>query len=113
MTRWMSLTPNGVLHEYDDEPTLKRLQDEVGGYIEAVASPDPALRVSLFVCDEKVSLEGTPLAGNAKATAFLVRSLWPGQRIVGPLVLCGEPDEEGELTNLTDEQVAKIKETFG
>lgn len=110
MTRWMALLPNGELREYDDEPTLARMQEEAHGNLTAVKVPDPHMPVSLFVNEEKQTLDGTPLALNPKAYMLLHAVLWPGDRIHGPLLITGLPNGDGDLNDLTAEAVVMMKE---
>lgn len=101
--KWVTVTSDGIVTVRDDEPTLETMQQAVLGDLEALPSPVPG--VSVFVAMEQA---GLPV--NGKATTFMVNNLWPGTRILGPLVLTGDPIGDGELAELTDEQVALLQE---
>lgn len=103
MPKWVTVTSDGIVTVRDDEPTLETMQQAVLGDLEALPSPVPG--VSVFVAMEQA---GLPV--NGKATTFMVNNLWPGTRILGPLVLTGDPIGDGELAELTDEQVALLQE---
>lgn len=106
--RWVTVAPDGTFEVRYEKPDLERLQQAVSGYIEALPSPMPD--TAIMVNDSHNREDGTPLAMNPKATGWLKDVLWPGQRIVGTLVIAGAPTEDGELTALTDEQVMSLRE---
>lgn len=112
MTRWISVTPDGVMHEHDDEPTLARLQLAAEGYVEVTPSPDPGLTVSVFLNEERRDREGNGLLLNPKASVFMEPLLWPGQRIVGTLIVAGKADDDGNLSDLAEEEVSRLREVF-
>src|SRR5688572_5420140 len=93
MNRWATVTPDGVFTLHENEPTLEVLQEEVGGSVEALGSPDPGLTITVFVNEERKGQDGQPLTMNPKASTFMAPVLWPGQRIVGTVVLAGPPDD--------------------
>ena len=103
MPRWITVTPDGTVTVRDDEPTLETMQQAVQGDLEAL--PSPVSGVSVFV-----NMEKGDLPVNGKATTFMVNSLWPGSRLPGTMLLTGEANGEGELIDLTDEQVALLQE---
>jgi hypothetical protein len=109
MSKWLVVAPSGEVTVREDEPTLEALQATVAGLIEAL--PSPIAGVSVFVNEDRVDWRSMqPLLLNPKATTLMKDSLWPGQRIVGALVLAGSADDEGELNDLSDEQVASLRE---
>lgn len=107
MSRWASVTPEGELVFHDDEPTLDRLQEEVGGPIEALPSPEDDLGVSVMINEEKHG------ALNAKASNWLRDVLFPGQRVVGTLLVGGAGNDDGTLDDLTLDQSLRLSEVFG
>lgn len=111
--KWVVIDVGGDIAVHDEELTLEQLQQAVDGYAEHVASPDPDLPVSVFINEERKSHSNGALQLNGKATTFLSPVLWPGTRIVGPMVVAGPADADGELTSLSDEQVAYLKGRFG
>lgn len=115
MIRWVVIAPDGSMTVREDEPTLEALQEAVQGDLEAL--PAPFGGVSVFVNEEKKNqTSGEPLPMNPKATAFMAGNLWPGTRLVGPMVVAGAPnpdDEAGMLTSLSDEQVASLTGKLG
>jgi len=106
---WAVLDPDGTLRVREDEATGEALEDALHGYAETMPSPDPNL--NLFINETRLDEQGQPLRMNPKATAFLTEVLWPGQRVVGPLVITGLRNNQG-VTPLTEEQVAELTEHF-
>jgi hypothetical protein len=88
---WVVIDPAGRVSWRFGKPTLTDLQSAVGGYIEVV----PHDGDFTAYCDEEGKLNGQPV--NSAATIFLgVR----GDILMGPVVLIGGPDDEGEDTPL-------------
>lgn len=73
-----------------ESPSLDVLQGYVGGNIEALPSSIVPIDATLFVHEEP----GPSTAFNSLAHHLV------GMTIVGPLIVAGLPDEEGELTPL-------------
>ena len=82
------------------KPSLKDLQDAVGGWIEAVPHRHPDF--SAF-CNEEGKINGLPL--NSVATNFTGIH---GDVLVGDVVITGPPDEEGENTSLPDNVIERL-----
>ncbi len=112
MSKWLLVQPDGTVLVREDELELDTMQDAVQGELEAL--PSPIAGVSVFVNTEHLDWRSRqPLLVNPKATALMANSLWPGQRIVGSMILAGAPDpddEQGALVDLSDEQVASLQE---
>jgi hypothetical protein len=92
-------------------PSLAEFQGLVGGYIEALDLTD---EVSSYI-NEEGKLEGLPRNDAAdqlvrKALARSGRGLIPGDYVAGPLVLTGQPDDEGETTGVPESVIALLQE---
>lgn len=104
--RVLTITPDGTVTTHDTDLSLAWLQGQVGGWIEAVEF-GPGL--SAFI-NEEGKLKG--LDFNPLATALWEIGLdavglthIPGDFLVGPVVVCGDVDDEGETRGLTDQQI--------
>lgn len=110
--KWLIVRPDGAVLEREDDLVLDAMQEAVQGELEAL--PSPIAGVSVFVNEQRLDWRSQqPLLLNPKATALMANSLWPGQRIVGSMILAGSPDPEdetGALVSLSGEQVASLKE---
>lgn len=84
------------------EPTseLQALREAVRGDIEFVRMPGD---MSMF-CNENGKINGLEL--NPRATKL--SGLFPHDVIVGPVVIMGEVDDQGETLGLTDEQLDRL-----
>ncbi len=112
MNRWASISTEGVLTFYDTEPTLEALQAVVDGDLERIAAPN-GLEAVVMVNEERVAKStGERLRLNARGSAWLVTVLTPGVNIVGPIVVTGPPDDEGETLDLPASAAAKLMERF-
>lgn len=100
--QWAILDEDGDLTLRTGEPTLERLQEAVGGYIEE-CSPRTS-RFSMFVNDDGFSML-LPM----NPWASIVR----GELIVGPAVFTGPANRRGDLTSLTSETLAEIATMAG
>jgi hypothetical protein len=109
-SKWAVLTPDGELTVHEGVPILEDLQAAVHGDVEAIASPFPDLPVAFYVNEERKARGNGPLPLNPKATTLLQGVLWPGQRLVGALVVSSLPDKDGDLSPMTDEQVGRLRE---
>ena len=100
MTISLIIDPNGSMIKQDLEG-YEPLSDAVGGWIESIpASPE----ITVW-CDEEGKLKGLPF--NQVATdlweIFDIFGCVPaGDRLVGPIVIQGPIDEEGECTDCPD-----------
>ena len=114
MSKWLVVQPDGTVLVREDELVLDAMQEAVQGELEAL--PSPITGVTMFVNKDRLDWRSQqPLLLNPKATALMANSLWPGQRIVGPMILAGLPsdpdeDEESAFVDLSDEQVASLQE---
>ena len=97
------------VHEVE-EITLERLQDVVGGWIEAITvGPTKSLPALTMYLNEDGKGLGLPL--NQMATIMAKRHLLPGDYIAGNVLLCGLPDDEGNDTTFPEswiEAIAKV-----
>lgn len=99
------LTPGSFRAEpLSVEPTLESFQRLVGGHIEALSLGD---HTSAYI-NEEGKFEG--LDRNDAADRFvrhalskIGRTMIPGDYVVGPLVITGQPDDDGYDTGATDE----------
>lgn len=80
---------------------LSFFQNAVGGYIEVVVLPRGD---ALMVVNEEGKLTHLPI--NRRATL-----LYPGDIIVGDVVIVGPPDEEGEFTAAPDYIVESVEQS--
>lgn len=93
-----------------DNSNVAELQGLVGGYIEAVASSDKALT---FWVNEEGKLKGLPL--NVIATLYLesvLRGFAAHDVLVGPVVLTGGADANGDTLGLTATQQQEATKTL-
>lgn len=105
--RWALISENGAVTAREDEPTLEALQQAVGGYIEAVE-----LNGATMFCNEDGKLSGLPL--NEAATFIARRSgaIRTLDAIVGNAVLTGEPDSNGDITDLDEAWLRRALDTL-
>jgi hypothetical protein len=78
------LKADGTIEEFNDN-SLEGMQKAVGGYIEIVTTHDD----KVMVIDEEGKFKDKPR--NDKATSMV--SLWPGDYIVGDVIIA----EQGEI----------------
>ena len=86
---------------------LESLQKLVDGPIEALPFTDN----SAAYVDEEAKVRDDPPPPNALATRLMNEvgpGLWPGDVILGPMVVVGPPDDEGNDTDVPDDVVALI-----
>jgi len=88
---WAVIHPSGAISMVHGRPRLVHLQRAVRGYIEAVPHDGPFTAY----CNEEGKLDGLP--PNIPATRFLGLT---HDILVGPVVLIGPPNDEGEDTAL-------------
>lgn len=106
MTISLIIDPNGSMIKQDLEG-YEPLSDAVGGWIESIpASPE----ITVW-CDEEGKLKGLPF--NQVATdlweIFDIFGCVPaGDRLVGPIVIQGPIDEEGECTDVPDWMLMRL-----
>jgi hypothetical protein len=105
--RWFVVNANGTVALHYGIPALDEMQQVVGGDVEALPSPEPDMGV--FVCMDGKRLS---LPMNPKASGWMRPKLWPGDRIVGPMIVTGTVTAD-EVMGLTDEQVSRLQEVFG
>ena len=93
--------------------TLESLQDVVGGNIEFVTpfprGSESLLKNVLLICNEEGKLEGLPqnrFLCNEDGRAY--------DFVAGTFILCmRDLKEPGEITSLTDQQIALLKQRVG
>jgi hypothetical protein len=92
------------------EPDLRTFQRLVGGSIEALSLTD---EVSAYINEEGKLVDlprneaGDRLVKHALSTVG--RTMIPGDYVAGPLVLMGQPDDEGEDTGVPESVVELLK----
>lgn len=87
--------------------TLEDLQKAVGGYIEAI----PLGSDSSAYINEEGKLRRLPLNPVATAIAHRKNSLRLNDFIVGPMVILGVPDEDGNDTDIPKSMICELMET--
>lgn len=90
-----------------DLNSLEDLQQAVGGYIEAIALGNNA---SAYI-NEEGKLRSLPLNAVATAIAHRKNSLRLNDFIVGPMVILGIPDENGNDTDIPKSLLCELMET--
>lgn len=84
--------------EIDDSQELEQLQSLVGGYIElVVVDNEEGLPVLSVFCNEEGKIEGLPRNGRAN---HFFRAVLSDDVLVGPVVMMGPADADGETTSL-------------
>lgn len=100
------IEPDGSTHAFQASSLrrLKALQSAVGGYIQVIASTKGDMYIN-----EEGKLQD--LAVNPRATNLLKRWGWKMSPdcIVGPAVVLGPCDEDGEPTSIPDAVVLEIE----
>lgn len=87
----------------NDNDTLKHLQGEVGGYIELVSL---AGGLDLYLDEDGITKGLSPnVVGSLVASTHGFNQ---GSFLLGPVVLTGGTDDEGETLGLTEAQVASL-----
>ena len=111
--RWATVTPDGVLHLFADEPTLERITHEAQGTPTLVPMNSQPW-MSAWINEHGNTPEGDPLEMNPRATAFLRLLLWPGQRVVGTVAFTGVLEGEDHDTpgSLSEEALAHLRDNF-
>jgi hypothetical protein len=81
--------------------SLKVLQTSVGGYVEAISS---ATGETTFWCNEEGKLERLPVNRAATELLYALNPAYRGYDIlVGPVVVTGGTDDEGDTTPINAE----------
>ena len=75
------------------------IMSHIGQDFEGLPTPEH-LNLSVFGADTRTSPDGQRLRMNTKATHLLQDAMWPGDHVVGPVVISGPADEDGESTDL-------------
>lgn len=92
---WAVIRASGLVKFIHGKPTLRDLQNAVGGLIEGVPMDDESFTA---FCNEEGKLEGLPV--NHAATRFTgIR----GDVLMGDVVIIGPPDDEGENLPLSSD----------
>lgn len=102
---WATLTVEGRMAFHDGVPTLRDLQQAVGGYVEAASFPLAGSEATMWL-NEEGKLVDEPLR-NWKAD--LVCPLAWGDRTVGDVAFTGGVGPAGETLGLSDPQVAELR----
>jgi hypothetical protein len=90
--RWITVTTDSVVTVHTTPMSYDDINKAVGGWIEAVPTTG---QVTIY-CNEEGKLTGLPF--NQIATAFVRPFI--DDVIVGNVVFCGPPDEEGDETDV-------------
>jgi len=90
--RWITVTTDNVVTVHTTPMAYDDINKAVGGWIESVPTTG---HVTIY-CNEEGKLKGLP--HNLIASAFVHRFL--DDVIVGNVVFCGPPDEEGDETDV-------------
>jgi hypothetical protein len=104
---WVTLTVEGEMAFHDGVPTLRDLQNAVGGYVEAVRFSLAGSEATMFV-DEEGKLVAEPRR-NYKADVVCSAVARYGDWIAGNVALTGGVGPDGETLGLTDPQVAELR----
>lgn len=91
--------------DYPADSSYEFLRDSVHGYIECLDFEYRGVQATLWL-NEEGKLVGLPY--NPVATQYVRSIIMPHDYIVGDVVLTGLPDEEGNTTGLTIEEVAVL-----
>ena len=89
----------------DMESQVMKLQEIVGGWIEHVALPH---NHNGFI-NEEGKLKGLPWNHFATELRRLAHRLSPSETIVGPVVIVGPVDSNGDHSSVTDEFIEYLK----
>ncbi len=110
---WAIIHPTGAVSFIPGKPTVTELQHAVGGYIEGVPAMDDAGGFDesyTAYCNEEGKLDGLPV--NRPATKFCRVDGF--DVLVGPVVIIGPPDEEGDDTPLPEAvRMRLVREVVG
>lgn len=108
MRKAVVIQPDGEMRvvEIPDPPDeLAALKEHLdGGWLEMVTTPEG---LSMFL-DEEGKLKRLPI--NDKAT--VISGLFPRDVIVGPVVLLGQVDRDGDCLGLTRKQLRDLLKRF-
>ena len=100
---------NTVTLHAAQEVTYDLLSETVGGYIEGVPIPGCSAYIN-----EEGKIKGLPVNHVATVLAKKCGAIFPEDYIVGPMILVGEVNEEGDDTPLDLAVFAeKLRETYG
>jgi hypothetical protein len=101
----VTLAVDGTMRFHDGVPKLQRLQEAVGGYVEAVAFPLAGSEATMFV-DEEGKLVAEPRR-NWKADAICPLA-W-GDWCAGDVAFTGGVGPAGETLALSEPQLAELQ----
>ena len=111
MKRVVIVPPSGIpvtqephVVEIDETDELAELQRLVHGYIQGV----PVEADLIVYCNEDGKTMDPPLPPNFVATRAFGGLLSPDDIIVGPVVVMGPMDDEGECASLSDEEIELV-----
>ena len=99
------IEPEKIPHPLEIEPSLKSMQQLVGGSIQAVY---PFEEPVALICHEEVKMMGLPLNR-------ALRSPETGEIydiIAGPFFLCSAPPNSDHFESLTEEQLERYTKRF-
>jgi Domain of unknown function (DUF3846) len=101
---WVTLTVEGEMVFHDGVPTLRDLQEAVGGYVEAVRFSLAGSEATMFVNEEGKLVDGPERNWKADTVCPLAWGDWTA----GDVVFTGGVGPRGETLGLTDPQVAEL-----
>jgi hypothetical protein len=101
MPRGLAVTTDGEAYVFD--ATEESIHDVVGGWIEIAPQSDSELT---FYCNEEGKLMNLPF--NPRANRIISKTRPWTDPLMGNVVIVGGVDEEGNDTDLTDKQIARL-----
>ena len=106
VTRYLVIEPDGNIQEHDGPLETGDAQDIVGGDIDIL--PEPRDISATLIANEEGKRLG--LEPNWVATGLIRHHLRSSDFVTGNVIIAGPPDGHGELTDLSGEDIATIKE---
>lgn len=99
---YLIISPDGDIKDVSNGSlTHQQMHDIVNADLELLQAP-PDLDVSVFAAESKVNDAGDRLHLNSRVTSLLVDVMWPGDNVVGTVIITGPVDAEGESTSLDE-----------
>lgn len=99
MRKGIKVLPQGSASHIEFDG-LKDMQDVVGGYIECVSEPGD--NFDIYVNEEGI-LQGLPLN--------VLASMISGRRLLGPVLVTGRVDKDGEITSVPKGVMTTLHQT--
>lgn len=106
--RYVVIKANGGVERHDAKSITRGvLLSHIGQDVESLPVPD-GWEASVIAPEKKMGPDGQRLRRNDKATHLLQDVLWPGDNVVGDVLIAGPADDEGEFTSLPAETMDLI-----